>query len=362
MLGISCSEQVKACDMVAFRNISLEIIALMFGLTFFVLSFFVKGKIKQWLPYGIILIILAVGLYNGWKYTPYSPASSFYPADSLISELQTLTNGRTFGFGSASISTDLQTYFKFYSAQYYHPLYVRRYGELVSYGNSESITANLMRSDVQIINGIDLPKDDRVRRRRLLDLLGIKYVRYKKSELPKMVPYKNIVWQDKDWIIYRNDGAVSRMYFVSSYKVFNSDDKLLDYMFSASFKPKEMAALEVNPDVTLQSSKSQILSESFSESNLEAKVYTEKTGLLVVNDDYYSGWKAYIDGKETPILRTNYTFRSIIVPAGTHDIKMIDDPFAFTAGLYITLVIGILYLMFISWVLRKQLRSMLKLK
>jgi len=360
-LGISCPEQVKSCDLVAFRNTILEILALAVGLFLFMLHFFAKGKLRKYLPYGIIFIFLCVGLYDAWKFAPYSPASSFYPKDALISELQSLKDGRSFGLGSASMASDLQTYLRFDSAQYYHPLYVRRYGELVSYGNSESITESLTRSDVQIINGLSLPQDDKIRRRRLLNILGISYVRYKKSELPKPSPSAKIVWQDKDWIIYKNEQAVSKIYFVSSYKVFNSDDKLLSYLFSPDFKPKEEVGLEENPMINLQQSKSQVISQSFSENTLETKVYTQKTGLLVINDNY-SGWKAYVDGQETPIFRANYSFRAVVVPAGTHIVKMIYDPFAFKAGLYISLAAGGFYFLLLLWIIFKDNRLMLELR
>lgn len=48
--------------------------------------------------------------------------------------------------------------------------------------------------------------------------------------------------------------------------------------------------------------------------------------ILVLNDTFYPGWKAKVDGKEQTIVRTNYAFRGVFLPIGTKEVEFFYDP------------------------------------
>lgn len=65
--------------------------------------------------------------------------------------------------------------------------------------------------------------------------------------------------------------------------------------------------------------------------------------LLVLNEIYYpAGWKAYIDGKETEIYKTNYFQRSIVVPSGKHKVELKFYPDTYYTGKKISIAANVL--------------------
>jgi len=81
----------------------------------------------------------------------------------------------------------------------------------------------------------------------------------------------------------------------------------------------------------------------------------------VFSEIYYeNGWKAYIDGKEAPIVKVNYVLRGLAVQAGKHDIKFEFKPKGYYTGKSITSIFSIVLLVvfatgiFMEWRGKKE--------
>ncbi len=81
-----------------------------------------------------------------------------------------------------------------------------------------------------------------------------------------------------------------------------------------------------------------------------------KEGIAVFSDIYYpKGWKAYVDDKETPIMRANYVLRAIKVPAGNHKIEFRFKPDSFYTGQKVAFVSSIILVLLCLGALYKGL-------
>jgi hypothetical protein len=83
------------------------------------------------------------------------------------------------------------------------------------------------------------------------------------------------------------------------------------------------AILEEEPfPVPVKPDTSSVTITSYHAHDITLEAFSDKPSLLVLSEIYYPpGWKAYVDGKETKIYKTNYVLRSVVVPAGKHAVE-----------------------------------------
>jgi Bacterial membrane protein YfhO len=81
----------------------------------------------------------------------------------------------------------------------------------------------------------------------------------------------------------------------------------------------------------------------------------DEPAILMLNDTYYPGWRALVNGKPTPILQADYLFRGVIVPAGHTVVDFEYVPTSFRLGATISL--AALALLAVPLVVRRVRRA-----
>lgn len=139
--------------------------------------------------------------------------------------------------------------------------------------------------------------------------------------------------------LYENTHALPRAYLAHKTEVANSAEEALSKITKPSFEKKSTVVIEpmgnyktIEDDNTNHQSEYARITNSTA-NDITIAVEANSSGVLVLNDTFYPGWTATIDGRETPIHRANYLFRGVQITKGNHEIKFHYFPLSFTIGL-----------------------------
>jgi hypothetical protein len=75
--------------------------------------------------------------------------------------------------------------------------------------------------------------------------------------------------------------------------------------------------------------------------SLSLRVRSAGTSLLVLSENYYPGWKAWVDEAPARVERVNIAFRGVLVPDGAHLLRMEFSPSILPLSLAITVTTAI---------------------
>ncbi len=341
--------QVLTCRMVSLRTDLVEVGVFCAFTLGTLLYLWTKGRIARamrWMPYAIVLLI---GLYNGAKFLPFSAGNMVFPPVPVISALQKISGRERYSaIGKATIRTNLTTIWGLYSTEYFDPLHVRRYAQLVSFANTGDQNQGVTRSDVLLASEEASPSAAvAARQGRFLDITSTRYLVSRKDELgfiPDTVP----VWEDTLWRISERPAALPRMYVVYDAEVIADDVQTLKRLFDPQFDIAHRVLLEekVSVNIGSKAEQSPVSITSYTSQKIKATVSLSEPGILVLTDTWYPGWVAFVDGKKTRMLRANYTFRAIAVPAGVHTIIFSYDPPSVRVGIAVSIGSVILILLY----------------
>ncbi len=184
------------------------------------------------------------------------------------------------------------------------------------------------------------------------------------SEVLNMLNTKYIIFNgpNNQPVASPNPGANGNAWFVEEIKwTKTADEEILSLnagkigdtaVVPNAFNGKHTAVVrdnfknELNGYTFGRDSAAKIVLTKYGLNDLAFSSTNNQNGFAVFSDIYYDhGWKAYVDGKETPIVKANYLLRAIKIPAGTHKIEFKFHPASYYTGNTISLISSVFILL-----------------
>lgn len=193
----------------------------------------------------------------------------------------------------------------------------------------------------------------------LLDMLDVRYILVARNILPggpdvvAIAAGRPVVYQDGEVTVFENPAAYGRAWIVHDVRP-NDGGTGLAQLANRSVDGHAVAFVEgdpppvIPPDPALAGTESVTITH-YEDDELSASVAAASPGLVVFSETYAQGWRAYVDGEEVEIVRTNEALRGVAVPPGRHTIEMRYDPVELRVGLWTTALTGLAVLALAGW-------------
>jgi len=164
------------------------------------------------------------------------------------------------------------------------------------------------------VEHVDIPPTDS----QLLRLLSVKYL--VSSGKPLDIG-REPIRVESDVYVYGVADPGPRAVVVSRAMAASSNREALSLVRSAGFDPAQMAVIEsANGAARAASEESGNAASAvitiYESQRVVVETDSPSASWLILNDTWYPGWRAQVNGEETPIYRANGAFRGVPVPAG----------------------------------------------
>lgn len=150
--------------------------------------------------------------------------------------------------------------------------------------------------------------------------------------------------------IYPNTAALGAAWFVNAVRYEQTPQAVMNAL--TNFNPKDTAIVFAKDQSLVTASNGtdstgsiQLIKNDNDE--VTYKYSSSANRFAVFSEVYYDkGWKAFVDGKELPIVRTNYVLRGVTLPAGQNkEVKFVFHPESFYTGEKIALIASMIALL-----------------
>jgi len=171
---------------------------------------------------------------------------------------------------------------------------------------------------------------------RLWELMNVKYaITWRGTLLPDTeVLYEEPTENDTSYL-HRLEHQLPRAFVVHRAVVLQGEPTL-QLLADPDFDPLGMVVLEEEPSLVLGGGEGAVNSAvsivNYQPTRITLDVECPSTGVLVLSEVYYPGWRARVDGREVRIHRVDHALRGVEVEAGPSRVELSFDPITLKIG------------------------------
>ncbi|MDP2807453.1 MAG: YfhO family protein [bacterium] len=224
------------------------------------------------------------------------------------------------------------TLFGFQTVGGEHPNPLRRYNEFVGI-NAQRLLPDF--HNILDMNGLNF-----------MSILGVKYLLLQQPlNHPDFTIYDSCYGGQVK--IYQYKKALPRAWLAGNYEVITNETEILERIKQAGFDPSRTVILEEHPVgfVSDKQAQGSVIIDEYQPNQIKISVEALAPAIMVVSENHYPAWQAYLDGKPVKTYRADYTFRAVVVPAGKHNVEFKYQSKPFKTGLAISLISALLVIL-----------------
>lgn len=197
---------------------------------------------------------------------------------------------------------------------------------------------------------------------KVFPLLSVKYVMTFNHPAPDPALFDLVYSNEMN--IYRYRPFHERTMTLFNYSVEQDPKSVLAKVRSDTFDPQKILLLEETPKNNSSGTNGSEMSV-----NSTAHIVTEQPdgvtvetsmphpGFLLLLDTYFPGWKATVNGLASPVLRADYNFRAVQVPAGKSVVRFFYQPASWRIGIGLFLIGAAIVALVLFWPEKKRVNT-----
>jgi Bacterial membrane protein YfhO len=286
-----------------------------------VVLLFLRTPARTAVPLVFALLVVQRTIVDGSIY-PSFPASAFYPTVPVLQRMQDDSSVfRMTGLHYAFLP-DAAAMYGLEDARGYEAMTLRRMAETYPLWS--------MREGASFNNVWD-------KGRPFLSFLNVKYAIGSTREEPD--EQWRLVLEDRNSRLFENTRVLPRAIVPRAVRyVATSPLPPADMQAEHDFAARAWLTVDEYPPHEIANGPGTLRIRRERVGTLDVEAVMENDGWVVVSEAAWPGWRAYVDDKRTRVHYANHAFLGVFVPKGTHRLRLVYQPEAFTRGRNITLM------------------------